>query len=51
MLVEMSCIIIPELAELEEETVVKATEEGIPIFQTPKNAFEICAWLGAQGIK
>ena len=50
-LVEMSCIIIPELAELEEETVVKATEEGIPIFQTPKNAFEICAWLGAQGIK
>ncbi|MGI6110337.1 MAG: AraC family transcriptional regulator [Eubacteriaceae bacterium] len=49
-LVEMSCIIIPEMAEIEQDTIEKATDEGIPIFTSELNAFEICSWLGSQGI-
>ncbi len=50
-LLDMACIIIPEGAEVERDTLEKATVEGIPILSTQANAFEVCAYLGSQGIK
>jgi len=40
-LLELSCIIIPENAEIEEDTIKKAIEEGIPIMASEENAFAI----------
>lgn len=50
-LLEMACIIIPEEAEAEEDTIKKATEEGIPLFASSMNAFKTCLMLGESGIK
>ena len=50
-LLEMACIIIPEDADVEEETIAKATEEGIPIIKTALNAYEVCTFLGNLGIQ
>lgn len=50
-LLEMACIIIPEGAEIEADALAKATEEGIPVFSTELNAFEVCAWLAEQDVK
>ncbi|MDD2414105.1 MAG: AraC family transcriptional regulator [Eubacteriaceae bacterium] len=50
-LLEMACIIIPEDADVEVETIAKATEEGIPIIKTALNAYEVCTFLGNLGIQ
>jgi serine kinase of HPr protein (carbohydrate metabolism regulator) len=50
LLVEFSCIIIPEGIEVETVTVTKAVQEGIPVLQSNENAFEICGKLKAMGI-
>ena len=49
-LLEMACIIIPEGAEIEEDTLAKATEENIPIITTEMNAYQVCTFLGEKGI-
>lgn len=40
-LLEMSCIILPEDLKPDENTTKKALEEDIPIFSTSLNAYEI----------
>jgi hypothetical protein len=49
-LLEMSCIIIPEGAEVEAETLERGIKEGLPIITTQLNAFETCLCLGKAGI-
>jgi serine kinase of HPr protein (carbohydrate metabolism regulator) len=41
-LLEMSCIIIPENAEIEEETIKRADDEEIPILSSSLSSYEIC---------
>lgn len=49
-LLELSCIIIPEAIEAEEETLRKADEEGIPIFQSGLSSYELAKELYRMGI-
>jgi BioD-like phosphotransacetylase family protein len=42
LLAELSCIILPENIELEEQTLKKAAEEGIPILSTALDCYGIC---------
>lgn len=41
-LTEIACIVIPEDIEIEQSTIDKAVQEGIPILATPHNAYKIC---------
>lgn len=45
-LVEIPCIIVPENIDVEEATLKKASEEGITILSTGKNAYEIACEAG-----
>lgn len=38
---EAACIIIPEDAEIDENTIEKANEEGIPLLRSPLTAYEL----------
>lgn len=49
-LVEFSCVIIPEEIEVDSITLEKARNEGIAILHSPDNAFEICSKLKAAGV-
>lgn len=49
-LVELSCIIIPEGIIVEEATVKRATQEGIPVITTNLDAYRICSILHDCGI-
>lgn len=49
-LLELSCIIICEDAEIEEDTIKKATDEEIPVFSSKKSAFELAKDLIELGI-
>lgn len=49
-LLELSCIIIPENIEVEKITIEKADSEGIPLLQSGCNSYEICAKLKELGI-
>ncbi len=40
-LIDISCIIIPESIKADEETIIKADEEGIPILSTDLKSFDI----------
>jgi len=42
-LLEMSCIIIPENIAVEHATLEKAEAEGIPVLQSGAHAFDLCA--------
>lgn len=42
-LLEFSCIIIPENIGVEQSTIDKANSENIPILQSPDPAFELCS--------
>lgn len=44
-LLELSCIIIPENAEIDDETIKKADEESIPLLITSENGYKICTGL------
>lgn len=48
-LINLSCIIIPENIEVENVTIEKANEAGIPILQSGKNSFEIAKDLIKSG--
>lgn len=47
---EFSCIIIPENIEVPDETVAKAQEEGIPVYSTSKDGYELCCLLNELGV-
>ena len=49
-LLELSCIIVPEDINVEEETIEKAIEEDIPILKSQLNAFEIAKLLSERGL-
>lgn len=49
-LLELSCIIICEDAEVEEDTVKKAIDEEIPVLSSAKSAFELAKGLIEAGI-
>lgn len=49
-LVEFSCIIIPEEIEVDKITLEKARQEGIAILHSRDNAYEICGKLKAEGV-
>lgn len=44
-LLEMSCVILPEGCKPEQDTLEKAQEEDIPIVLSPWNAYEIACFL------
>ena len=46
-LIELSCIIIPEDIPVEEATLAKAGQEGIAVLSSSMNAYEIC-WRAHQ---
>lgn len=49
-LAEMACIIVPEGAEVEADTLARATEENIPIITTDLNGYQVCRYLGENGV-
>lgn len=51
-MIDISCIIVAEDAEVPHDTLEKADEEGIPILQTSLTAYQIaakCAGVGSNG--
>jgi len=50
-LLDLSCIIVVEDMEVEEETIEKARELDIPIFKTNESAYEVACRLHSMGIK
>lgn len=50
-LLDISCIIIVEDMEVEEDTLIKAKELDIPIFKTNESAYQIATKLSNMGIK
>lgn len=48
LLVELSCIVVPEDIQIEEATIKKANEEGIAILSTDKTSYELA--VEANGI-
>lgn len=49
-LLEFSCIIIPENIEVEPVSLQKAEEEGIPVLQSKDDAYTICGKLKGMGL-
>lgn len=49
-LLELSCIIICEDAEIDDDTIKKAADEDIPIISSKKSAFELAKDLIELGI-
>ena len=47
---EMTCVILPENIEMEEESLNKARSEGMTVLKSPLTAYEICGRIYAQGI-
>ena len=49
-LLELSCVIIPEDIEVDEISIQRAQSEGIPILVSKENAYSICSKLNELGI-
>ncbi len=49
-LMEFSCIILPEEIEMEVSSLRKAESEGIPVLKSNKTAYQLCADMAAAGI-
>ena len=49
-LAEMACVILPESIEMPEDSLKKATDEGLTVLQSPLTAFTICGRMAAAGI-
>lgn len=47
---EFACVIIPEDIEVPAGTVEKANEEAMPIFSSPRTAYELCCDMAALGV-
>jgi serine kinase of HPr protein (carbohydrate metabolism regulator) len=50
-LLELSCIIIVENMDVEEETIKKAKELGIPLFRTKESAYKTACKLYDMRVK
>ncbi|MGI6586039.1 MAG: AraC family transcriptional regulator [Gracilibacteraceae bacterium] len=50
-LLELSCIIVADGAEVEEDTLRKADEEGVALYQSTESAYEIAKKLYKMGIE
>ncbi|WZL74679.1 DRTGG domain-containing protein [Clostridiaceae bacterium 35-E11] len=50
-LLELSCIIIPENIEVEEDTIEKANEENIPILTTELSSYQIFCKMYELGLR
>jgi len=50
-LLELGCIIVPEGIEVEQDTLDKAEEEGVPVFQSELSAYGIAKELCKMGIE
>nr|WP_300089957.1 DRTGG domain-containing protein [Sedimentibacter sp.] len=50
-LLDLSCIIVVENMEVEEETLEKAKELDIPVFRTKESAYSVACNLFKMGIK
>ena len=50
-LLELSCIIVPEEIQVDQDTLNKAKEENIPILRSHLNSFEISNLLYEGGIR
>ena len=44
-LTEISCIIVTEGMDIPEETIAKAAEQGIPLFQSAQTSYELACAL------
>ncbi len=49
-LLEMTCIIIPEGAKLEEAALKRANLEELPILESDLSAYEVCRVLAQAGV-
>ena len=49
-LLDMSCIIIPEDIEVEEETIKKANEEQMPLLKSSQNSYDLAKEFQNSGI-
>jgi len=49
-LLDMSCIIIPEDIEIEEETIKKAEEEQMPLLKSSQNSYDLAKEFLNHGI-
>lgn len=47
---EMSCVVIPEGAQMDREVADKAAEEGIAVLCSDRPAYEICGLMYAGGV-
>lgn len=50
-LLDLSCIIVVENMEIEQETIAKAKELDIPIFKSSESAYDVACRLHSIGIK
>jgi putative Mn2+ efflux pump MntP len=50
-LLELGCIIVPEGIEVEEDTLRKADDEGVPVFQARQSAYGLAKELCRMGIE
>ncbi len=50
LLMEFSCIIVPEGIEMEESSIQKAQSENIPVLKSRKTAYQLCGEMAAVGI-
>ncbi len=47
---DMACVVLPEGIRMEEESLRKATAEGMTVLTSPLTAYEICGKLSAAGV-
>lgn len=50
-LLELACVIVPEEIEVPEDTLSKAEEEGIEVYQSRLSAYELAKELCKMGIE
>lgn len=50
-LLEMACIIVPEGENIDEDTIAKATEEGIALISTDLTSYKVAGVLIENGVK
>ncbi len=46
-LLELSCIVIAEASEIDDEVVALAAEKGVNLLRSPKPVFELCSEISA----
>ena len=49
-LMEMSCVIVPEGIHMEEASIAKAAEEGVVVLESPLTAYELCGLMNEAGL-